>query len=174
MAHLREGGVTTPKGFRAAGVHCGIKKSADKLDLALIAADGPVSAAAVFTTNRAVAAPVELSREHLRLTGGTAAAIVTNSGCANACTGDAGMQVARDMADATARVLGCRPQHVLVASTGVIGVQLDPAKVRAGIDAAGGRLSADGWSDATLAIMTTDPFPKSCAMSVESAGGTIR
>jgi glutamate N-acetyltransferase/amino-acid N-acetyltransferase len=170
---LIEGGVTTPKGFRAAGVYCGIKKAADKLDLALIAAEGPVSAAAVFTTNRAVAAPVEVSREQLRRSGGKATAIVTNSGCANAATGDAGMQVARDMAEATARALGCSPQHVLVASTGVIGVQLDAAKVRAGIDAASRRLSADGWHDATRAIMTTDPFPKSCATSVDTPSGTI-
>ena len=97
-----DGGVTTPQGFRAAGVSCGIKKKAGALDLALIAADGPVSAAAVFTTNRAVAAPVIVSREHLAHSGGRAQAIVINSGCANACTGEAGLQVARDMAGAAA------------------------------------------------------------------------
>jgi glutamate N-acetyltransferase/amino-acid N-acetyltransferase len=176
VARLMEGGVTAPQGFRAAGVHCGIKKplpSAANLDLALIAADGPVSAAAVFTTNRAVAAPVVVSREHLAATGGRAVAIVTNSGCANACTGDAGMRVARDMAAAAAQALGCEPRQVLVASTGVIGVQLDIAKVRSGVEAATRLLSGDGWSAATRAIMTTDPFPKSCAIRVQAPSGTI-
>jgi glutamate N-acetyltransferase/amino-acid N-acetyltransferase len=176
VSRLMEGGVTAPKGFRAAGVYCGIKKrspSAANLDLALIAADGPVSAAAVFTTNRAVAAPVVVSREHLAASGGHAVAIVTNSGCANACTGDAGMRVARDMAAAAAQALGCEPRQVLVASTGVIGVQLDIAKVRSGVEAATRLLSEDGWSAATRAIMTTDLFPKSCAMRVQAPSGTI-
>ncbi len=176
MSGLIEGGVTAPQGFRAAGVHCGIKKAAAapaNLDLALIAADGPVSTAAVFTTNRAAAAPVVLSREQLVASGGHAAAIVTNSGCANACTGSAGMQVARDTAAAAAQALGCDPRHVLVASTGVIGVQLDIAKVRSGVEAATRLLSVDGWSEATRAIMTTDPFPKSCAITVHGPSGTI-
>jgi glutamate N-acetyltransferase/amino-acid N-acetyltransferase len=173
VSRLIEGGVTAPRGFRAAGVHCGIKKASASLDLALVAADGPVSAAAVFTTNRAVAAPVVVSRAHLASSGGRAVAIVTNSGCANACTGEAGMQVARDMAAAAGQSLGCDPSHVLVASTGVIGVQLDIAKVRSGIDAAARLLSADGWSAATRAIMTTDPFPKSCATSIQTPSGTI-
>jgi glutamate N-acetyltransferase/amino-acid N-acetyltransferase len=173
MTELIEGGVTTPQGFRAAGVHCGIKKSAEKLDLALIVADAPVSAAAVFTTNKAVAAPVVVSREHLSRSGGRAATIVTNSGCANACTGEAGMKVAREMAADAARATGCDPQHVLIASTGVIGVPLDGAKIRNGIDAASRILSVDGWPEATRAIMTTDPFPKSCAVRVPGAGGTI-
>lgn len=174
MHPVTDGGVTAPTGFRAAGVHCGIKNpSAGNLDLALLAADRPVSAAAVFTTNRAVAAPVVVSREHLEASGGRVAAIVTNSGCANACTGAGGVQVARETADKTARVLGCDPRHVLVASTGVIGVQLDIDKVRAGIDAAARALSVDGWAAATRAIMTTDPFPKSCAVSVAAPSGTI-
>lgn len=170
---LIEGGVTTPQGFRAAGVYCGIKKNAEKLDLALIVADAPVAAAAVFTTNKAVAAPVVVSREHLQRSGGRAAAIVTNSGCANACTGEAGMQVAREMAAAAARAAGCEPQHVLVASTGVIGVPLDASKVQNGIDAASRALSVDGWQNATRAIMTTDPFPKSCAVRVATRAGII-
>jgi glutamate N-acetyltransferase/amino-acid N-acetyltransferase len=176
VADLIEGGVTTPQGFRAAGVHCGIKKNAEKLDLALIVAegaDGPVAAAGVFTTNKAVAAPVVVSREHLQVSGGRAAVIVTNSGCANACTGDAGMQVARDMAAAAAKAAGCDPRHALVASTGVIGVPLNVDKIRAGIAEASRALSVDGWSDATRAIMTTDPFPKSCAVRVKGPSGII-
>jgi glutamate N-acetyltransferase/amino-acid N-acetyltransferase len=169
-----ESGVTAPQGFRAAGVHCGIKPAAaGALDLALLAADGPVAAAAVFTTNRAVAAPVIVSREHLARSGGVAAAVVTNSGCANACTGAPGMDVARGMAEAAARALHGDPRHVLVASTGVIGVQLDLGKVRSGVDDAARRLSVEGWSAASRAIMTTDPFPKSCAISVKSSSGTI-
>jgi glutamate N-acetyltransferase/amino-acid N-acetyltransferase len=179
VSHPIEGGVTSPPGFRAAGVHCGIKKhrltaaGTANLDLAMIAADGPVSAAAVFTTNRAVAAPVVIAREHLARSGGRAAAIVTNSGCANACTGKSGLDVAREMAAATAAAVGCASEHVLVASTGVIGVQLDIDRVRAGIDAAARALSVEGGAAATLAIMTTDPFPKSCAISVNSPSGMI-
>jgi glutamate N-acetyltransferase/amino-acid N-acetyltransferase len=174
-----EGGVTAPQGFRAAGVYCGIKRASPAgatyptLDLALVATDGPVSAAAVFTTNRAVAAPVIVSRDHLARSGGHAAVIVTNSGCANACTGEAGLQVAREMAAAAARAVGCAPEHVLVASTGVIGVQLEIGKVRAGVDSAARLLSVDGGAAATRAIMTTDPFPKSCAITIQEPTGAV-
>src|SRR6476659_4992928 len=120
--------VTTPRGFRAAGVAAGIKAN-NGLDLALIVSDTPAQAAAVFTTNLAVAAPVIVSREHLSRSGGVARAIVVNSGCANACTGAEGMQVARDMAADTARAIGCPAEQVLVASTGVIGVALPIEKV---------------------------------------------
>jgi len=169
------GGVTAPSGFRAAGVSCGIKRrTADAvapLDLALVAADSPVPAAALFTTNKAVAAPVVVSREHLAASGGRAAVIVTNSGCANACTGQAGLDIARAMARAAADAVGCAPEHALVASTGVIGVPLDLGKVRRGIAAAHQALRADAHDDAAAAIMTTDPFPKSYAVVVEGPSG---
>jgi glutamate N-acetyltransferase/amino-acid N-acetyltransferase len=168
-----DGGVTAPAGFRAAGVYCGIKKNTAALDLALVAAESPVAAAAVFTTNRAVAAPVVVSREHLQQSGGRAAVIVVNSGCANACTGEAGLRVARDMVAAAAAAVHCAPEHVLVASTGVIGVALDINKVRAGVTAAARALSADGGANAMRAIMTTDPFPKACAVAVDTPAGTI-
>ncbi|MFI5177413.1 MAG: bifunctional glutamate N-acetyltransferase/amino-acid acetyltransferase ArgJ [Vicinamibacterales bacterium] len=173
-----EGGVTAPGGFRAAGVACGIKRrgAADApapLDLALVAADEPVPAAAVFTTNKAVAAPVVVSRDHLARSHGRAAAIVVNSGCANACTGAAGLDVARQMAQAAASAVGCAGDHVLVASTGVIGVPLDIAKIRAGVTAASLALSTDGGAAATRAMMTTDPFPKSCAVVAAVPGGNI-
>jgi len=171
MTHPVTGGITAPRGFRAAGVYCGIKKNPKSLDLALVAPEGAASAAAVFTTNRAVAAPIVLSREHLRRSGGRAAAIVVNSGCANACTGEAGMRVAAEMAAETAAVIGCPVERVLVASTGVIGVQLDIAKVRAGVHAAAQALSAEGGDAATRAIMTTDPFPKSYAVSTNGPSG---
>jgi glutamate N-acetyltransferase/amino-acid N-acetyltransferase len=96
-ATITASGVTTPRGFRAAGIAAGIKAT-KALDLALLVSDTEASAAAVFTTNRAVAAPVVVSRDHLARSGGIARAIVVNSGCANACTGADGMQAARDMA----------------------------------------------------------------------------
>lgn len=167
------GGVTAPAGFRAAGVSCGIKASG-KPDLAVIAADGLVASAAVFTTNLAQAAPILVSREHLAAASGVMTAVVVNSGCANACTGADGMSHARDMAERTAEALGCESTAVLVASTGVIGVKLDPAKYRRGIAAAVASLAADGGSDAARAIMTTDPFPKEAAVEVGSPAGTFR
>ncbi len=170
------GGVTAPRGFRAAGVASGLKRrpaTGDApLDVALVVADGPASAAAVFTTNRVVAAPVLVSREHLERSGGRARAVAINSGCANACTGAEGVDVAREMARATAEAVGCAPEHVLIASTGVIGVALDPQKVRTGIMAASRALGRDG-ADAARAIMTTDPFPKATAVTVRGAEGTF-
>src|SRR5881227_3951524 len=116
-------GVTIQRGFRAAGVPAGIKRNG-ALDLALIVSDRPAHGAAVFTVNRARAAPVLVSRDHLTKSGGIVRAIVVNSGCANACTGDDGIAVARGMAAETAQLVGCPVEQVLVASTGVIGVAL--------------------------------------------------
>jgi glutamate N-acetyltransferase/amino-acid N-acetyltransferase len=155
-------GVTAPAGFRAAGVSAGIKP-AHGLDLALIVSDMPAHAAAVFTTNLAQAAPVLVARQHLERSGSVATAIVVNSGCANACTGDAGTMAAREMAAETARLLKCPADQVLVASTGVIGVALPIEKIRAGLPNAVGALGADQGSTAARAIMTTDPFPKEAA-----------
>jgi glutamate N-acetyltransferase/amino-acid N-acetyltransferase len=168
-----EGGITAPLGFRAAGVACGIK-SAGTLDLALVASEGLSTAAGVFTTNRAVAAPVLLSRDHLRRSGGRAAAVVINSGCANACTGAQGDQVAAAMAAAGARALSTAPEHVLVASTGVIGVALDHAKVTRGIAEAARTLRPEGHADAARAIMTTDTAPKAHAAATVIDGTTVR
>src|SRR6185436_9965514 len=92
-----EGGVTAPAGFRSAALHCGIKAKADALDLTVIVADSPAYAAGLFTTTLAQAAPVLVSKQHLARTGGVARAIVVNSGCANACTGDQGMADAKRM-----------------------------------------------------------------------------
>ena len=167
------GSVTAPLGFEAAGVACGIKASGAP-DMAVIASDRPASAAAVFTTNLAKAAPVLVSREHLAASSGRARAIVVNSGCANACTGEDGMAHARAMAEQTASALRCAPQDVLVASTGVIGVKLDMMKVERGIKSAVASLSATGGGDAARAIMTTDPFPKEAAAEVETSRGRFR
>jgi len=117
--------VCRPKGFVASGVHCGVK-AGDALDLALVAtADGkPVPAAAVFTSNKAAAAPVQVSRSNLAATGGQAAAVVLNSGNANAATGAAGRSSAEQMAAAVAAALECAACEVLVCSTGLIGIPL--------------------------------------------------
>lgn len=177
MIRKIEGGVTAPPGFRAGAAAAGIKKrGADgqpRLDLALLVADEPVPTAAVFTTNRAVAAPVAVSREHLVAAEGRVQAIVVNAGCANACTGEAGMTVARQMAEAASDAVGCAPREVLVASTGVIGVQLDIDKVRTGVSKARAVLDRTGADAAALAIMTTDPFPKSYAVRLETPQGVV-
>ena len=135
--------------------------------------DVPANAAAVFTTNKAVAAPVIVSREHLARSGGSARAIIVNSGCANACTGDEGLLVAREMTSETARLLGCPIEHVLVASTGVIGVGLPIEKIRTGLPAAFRALGADQGAAAARAIMTTDPFPKEAAVTVAVGGRPV-
>jgi glutamate N-acetyltransferase/amino-acid N-acetyltransferase len=162
-------GVTAPQGFRAAAVAAGIKP--DRLDLALVLADRAVPAAGVFTTNRAQAAPVLVSREHLR--GGRARAIVVNAGCANAGTGEGGLADAREMAAATARAVSCAPGEVVVASTGVIGVRLPMDKVRAGIEKAAAAASRAGGADAARAILTTDTRPKEVQVPVPLSGGTV-
>jgi glutamate N-acetyltransferase / amino-acid N-acetyltransferase len=168
-----EGGVTAPAGFRAAGVACGIKKSG-ALDVALLVSDGPAAAAGVFTTNKAQAAPVLVSRQHLSHSAGVARAIIVNSGCANACTGPEGLAVARSTTDFVASIAACPADQVLVASTGVIGVQLDLDKLRKGAVEAAKVLSRDAHGDAARAIMTTDREPKSAAVSVATAAGTFR
>ena len=163
------GGVATPLGFRASGVSAGIKASGNP-DLMLLVADAPAQAAAVFTTNKVVAAPVIVSREHLANAGGLTRAIIVNSGCANACTGDTGMRDAREMTAETARLVGCPVEQVLVSSTGVIGVALPMAKVRAGLPAAFAALGADQGPAAARAIMTTDISPKESAARISIGG----
>jgi glutamate N-acetyltransferase/amino-acid N-acetyltransferase len=168
----RAGGVTTPRGFQAAGVSAGIKASG-AADLALIVSDVPAAAAAVFTTNKAQAAPVIVAQEHLARSRQTARAVIVNSGCANACTGDEGLEVARGMAADAARLVGCPAEQVLVASTGVIGVSLSLDKIRRGLPAAMAALSASHGADAARAIMTTDTFPKEAASTIHLGASTI-
>ena len=155
--------ITRPKGFVAAGVHCGIK-AGEALDLALVAtADGkPVPAAAVFTTNKAQAAPVIVSRAHLLASGGSAAAVVLNSGNANAATGDAGLSNASQMCTLVAEGLGCQESEVLVCSTGLIGIPLPMEPLVAGIPVlVKAKKGTEGAGLlAAQAIMTTDTQPK--------------
>jgi glutamate N-acetyltransferase/amino-acid N-acetyltransferase len=160
--------VTAPLGFRAAGVASGIKP--DRLDLALVVADAPCASAGVFTSNLAQAAPVVVSRQHLA--GSRTRAVVANAGCANAATGDAGLADAREMAELTARAVGCPVEEVVVASTGVIGVRLPMEKLRAGIPAACAALSREGGADAARAIMTTDTKPKEVVVPFAISGAT--
>lgn len=157
------GSVTAARGFRAAGMAAGIKANGKK-DLALIMSDVPATAAAVFTRNQVKAAPVKLDMEHIK--GGRACAIVANSGNANACTGTIGMLHAKAMAAAVARRHGCPDRGVLVCSTGRIGVTMPIVKIEAGIKKLVKAVSRTGSRDAARAIMTTDTFPKECAVRV--------
>ncbi len=167
------GGVTAPLGFTSAALHSGIKAKAGALDLTIVAADQPAAAAGLFTTNLAQAAPVLVSKTHLQRSGGLARAIVVNSGCANACTGAQGIDDAARMASEVAAALGCPAEQVLVASTGVIGVNLKMEKVAAGIRTAVPALARGRGSDTAHAIMTTDPFPKERAVKVETDRGAF-
>ncbi|WP_448071748.1 bifunctional glutamate N-acetyltransferase/amino-acid acetyltransferase ArgJ [Georgenia yuyongxinii] len=159
--------VTTPRGFRAAGVTAGLKASGTP-DLALVVNDGPEHVAAgVFTSNRVVAAPVVWSRTAVG--DGVARAVVLNSGGANACTGPAGFADTHRTAEHVADVLRISAGDVLVCSTGLIGERLDLPALLAGVDAAAATLAGDGGPAAATAIMTTDRRPKEVAL--ERGGG---
>ncbi|HKN87730.1 MAG TPA: bifunctional glutamate N-acetyltransferase/amino-acid acetyltransferase ArgJ [Nitrospiraceae bacterium] len=169
MKALR-GGVTAPRGFLAAGVHCGIKKPSI-LDLALIVSSEPGPIAGVFTTNRLPAAPVLLDRLHLRR--GVGQAIIVNSGNANACTGPQGLADAEEMATLVARRLHADPQAIFVGSTGVIGQPLPMARIREGIPVIMSRVRRTGGHEAARAILTTDLRTKEVAASTRIAGRTV-
>ncbi|MEL7563356.1 MAG: bifunctional glutamate N-acetyltransferase/amino-acid acetyltransferase ArgJ [Dehalobacterium sp.] len=157
------GGVTAAPGFKAAGVHAGIKKSnKNKPDVAVIFSEVPATAGGVFTQNRVRAAPVVFSQKVVNE--GMAQALVVNSGNANACTGIEGEETTRLMAYWTAQGLGIDEKKVLVSSTGVIGHQLPRDIVKIGIEKAVSCLSRDGGHDAAIAIMTTDLFYKEIAV----------
>lgn len=153
--------VTAAQGFVAAGLAAGVKASGEP-DLALVATDDgrPVPAAGVFTSNLMTAAPVLVSRGHLAASGGRAAGVVLNSGNANAATGTPGEEHAQAMAAATAAELGCDPHHVLVCSTGLIGIPLPIDAITAAIPRLVGARSVDGATDAAEAIRTTDTVRK--------------
>jgi glutamate N-acetyltransferase/amino-acid N-acetyltransferase len=165
-----EGGVTAASGFRACGVAAGIKYQ-NRKDMALLVADAPASVAAVYTTNKVAAAPVQIDRERTR--GGQAQAVVVNSGCANACTGATGLKDAREMARVTAEALGIDERLVLVCSTGVIGVNLPMDRIAAGVKLAAGSLTRAGGHDAACAIMTTDTVDKQVAVELDIDGKTV-
>ena len=165
------GGVCAAAGFKAGGVHCGIRKNHVKKDLALIACEVPAAAAAVYTTNLVKGAPLTVTKAHLR--DGLARAVIVNSGNANTCNAD-GVEIAEKMCALTGEALGIPAQDVLVASTGVIGQRLDVTPIAGALPALAAGLSADGYDDAAAAIMTTDTVPKQAAVEFTLGGKTCR
>src|SRR5438045_1542042 len=174
------GSIVAPIGFLASGVFCDIKKlgtgkgsnKGQKRDLALIVSEVPATVAGMFTTNQICAAPVKVCIERVKL--GVAQAIVVNSGNANACTSKQGLADAREMTALVAKQFGFREQHVLVGSTGRIGVLMPMANVRRGILAASQLVNASAASANTVAeaIMTSDTRPKQIAIEFNLGGKT--
>lgn len=163
-------GVTTPLGFLAAGIHCGIKK-AGLLDLALIVSEVSGPMAGVFTRNQVAAAPVILDRLHLKRHRGRA--ILVNSGNANACTGKRGLAAAKTMAELVAQPLGVPVEEVFIGSTGVIGRVLPIQRIKTGVPTLLSRLRRRGGRDAARAILTTDLRPKTTAVRIPIGGRTV-
>lgn len=168
------GGVCAAKGFRAGGVHAGLKRVlSTKKDLALVLSDIPCAAAGCFTTNRVKAAPVLVSQEHLAAVRAHRG-VVLNSGNANACTGEQGLVDARETARLAAQHFGDRAENWLVCSTGRIGVPMKMGALARGLGAMPGEVSRQGHREAAIAIMTSDTFPKEVAVEVKTAVGTFR
>jgi glutamate N-acetyltransferase/amino-acid N-acetyltransferase len=176
MSHWQsiDGHIATPSGFRAAAMAAGIKKVQGALDLAMIFSESEVTTAAgLFTTNRAAAAPVVLSRYHLATSHGRARAVVVNAGNANAATGRAGLETAQKTAKTAGKVLGIPTEQVLVASTGVIGVQLRPELITKNLPALKANLSVENAAAVAQAIMTTDTVPKCCVLRSQRGGKPV-
>lgn len=161
---ILKGGVTAPKGFLAAGIHCGLKKKKDKKDLALIYSETMCDAAAVYTQNKVKGAPLIVTKNHLA--DKKAQAIIVNSGNANTCTGDDGIYKANRMAELVGEKLNLTKENVVVASTGVIGVPLNIQVIEAGMEELAGSIRRSGNIDAREAIMTTDTMKKELAVSI--------
>lgn len=164
--------VTSPKGFLAAGVCCGVKRSG-RLDLGFLVCPDGAEAAAVFTTNKVVSQAVQVCRRHLA--GHKVKAIIANSGNANTCTGQKGIDDAVAMCSAAAKQVKADPHEVLIASTGIIGEQLPIAKIKAGIPKAAAKLSCSASAGLAFAkaIMTTDTKPKQAARRLEVSGAEV-
>ncbi len=165
------GGVCAAKGFTAGGVHCGIRKSRTKKDLAMIVSQVPASCAAVYTTNLVKGAPITVNKKHLA--DGVAQAVICNSGNANTCN-KGGVEIAEAMSRLAADALGIRNEDMVIASTGVIGEPLNIAPIAAGIPELVNSLSADGCDAAAEAIMTTDTVKKEIAVEFTLGGKTCR
>ena len=166
-----EGGVCAAKGYRAAGVHCGIRKNQTKKDLALIVSDVPAAAAGVYTTNLVKGAPIAVTKENIA--DGVAQAIVCNSGNANTCNAN-GVEIAQGMCALVEKFAGVKAEDVIVASTGVIGQPLSLEPIESGMPQLAAALSAGGGLSAAQAIMTTDTFAKEAAVAFELSGKTCR
>ncbi len=166
------GGVCAPKGFRAAGIHCGIRsKDSQKKDLALIVSDQICSAAAVYTTNKVKGAPLAITKEHLK--DGRAKAVICNSGNANTCA-PGGKELARKTCELTAAQIGAKEQDIIVCSTGVIGEPLSIEPFEKAMKPLVEQLSYDGGTMAAEAMMTTDTVSKECAVEFELNGVPCR
>ncbi|MBR3954619.1 MAG: bifunctional glutamate N-acetyltransferase/amino-acid acetyltransferase ArgJ [Clostridia bacterium] len=168
---LISGGVCAAKGFKAAGIHCGIRKNRTKKDLALLVSDVPASAAALYTTNLVKGAPLTVTKEHIA--DGIAQAVICNSGNANTCNAD-GIEIAEKMSDLTAEALGIRASDIVVASTGVIGQPLCIDPIAAAMPALAENLNYNGSPDAAEAIMTTDTIDKQVAVEFTLGGKVCR
>lgn len=171
-------GVCAPKGFKANGIYCGIKKSADgaathKNDLGIIVSDGICNAAAVYTTNKVKGAPIIITKKNLKKTNGKARAVIVNSKNANTCNAD-GEEKAQKMCDLTAQALGISSDEVIVASTGVIGQVLPIEPIECGMESLVSGISYNGNEEAAKAIMTTDTVKKEYAVEFEIDGITCR
>ena len=166
-----EGGVCAAKGFKANGIHCGIRKNRSKRDLALIFCEKQCSAAAVYTTNLVKGAPLTVTKKHIE--NGKAQAVICNSGNANTCNAN-GIEIAEKMSDLLAEKLGITAEDVVVASTGVIGQPLDIEPIANGINPLADGLSEKGGEFAAEAIMTTDTVKKEVAVEFEISGKTCR
>ncbi len=165
------GGVCAPKGYKANGIHCGIRKNKTKNDIALIVSETVASCAGVYTTNLVKGAPIVVTKKNI--SNGKAQAVVCNSGNANTCNAN-GIQIAEKMCEITANALGISPSDVVVASTGVIGQPLDITPIETGMEKLVGGLSENGSSEAVLGIMTTDTKPKEIAVEFEIDGKVCR
>ena len=162
-----DGGVTAPKGFTANGIHCGIRKSKDKKDLALIFCEKECDTAAVYTQNLVCGAPITVTKNNI--SDGKARAVVCNSGIANTCNAD-GIEKAEGMCEITANALGISKSDIIVASTGVIGQPLDLEPVKNGINELVSGLNKNGSDSAANAIMTTDTVKKEFACEFTLGG----
>lgn len=163
------GGVTSPKGFQANGIHCGIRKNKDKKDLMLILSETECDAAAVYTKNLVYGAPITVTRKNLA--NGKARAVICNSGIANTCNAD-GVEKAQAMCDLAAEYTGVSPNDVIVGSTGVIGQPIDLEPIQNGMQELADGLSTDGSDAAAEAIMTTDTIKKHISVSFDLDGKT--
>lgn len=168
----KNGSITSPKGFQAGAVAAQIKYK-DRLDLTVVYSEVDCSGTAVFTKNQVVAAPVIVSRNALAKNSATIRGIIANAGIANACTGSPGLDNAQQMQQLSATALGCKPEQILVLSTGVIGMHIPMDRMATGITAAVEQMSGKNGRLAAQAIMTTDTYPKQQAIQVQLSGGTV-
>ena len=169
IMEIINGSICAAKGFKAAGIHCGIRAGHSKRDLAMIVSEAPAAAAAVYTTNLVKGAPLLVTKAHLQ--NGTAQAVICNSGNANTCNAD-GVAIAEKMSELTAHALGIKADDIVVASTGVIGQPLNIQPIADGIPQLVSELSTDGAENAIEGIMTTDTVKKQIAVSFELNGKT--